>query len=518
MTRRKVRAIVGAAAVAVTGLGIVLPGSASGAASSGPAIAGNVFPASGNPIQHVIVVIQSGHSFDNYFGTRPGADGIPATAKVPVAPGSTSYLQPYHLQADQARDGLRDTLRVTQKAIDGGKMDGFISAQPNSSIGSVAMGHYERSDLPYYWNLADRFTLFDQFYASSQAGSLPNRLVAVSGQTDGVASNRTLGPGVVVPGGTVFDQLNTQGLTWKYYAQGYQPGVKPTKAQITRDPLLVMPSIVGNPANAARLVSTSQYFVDLDKGQLPAVSYITAATSDSERSPQDPAQGEAFVRSLINALMQSSEWSHTALLLTYDDSGGWYDHSVPPTVAGTTLGIRVPTLLISPYAKPGYVDHTTLDTASIPGFIDSVFNLPPITPQVSQVGSVMTAVDTSQQPVSPIIGPSEGTLASIPRPKVQAVYILYLGALLVAALFLMLAFLRQRRSAGPVAATGGGGPVPLPGMETVGTTPPTKRSRFKKSSRPGGERSGPAGESPPHDSPSGKILSGQSAAPSGTER
>ncbi len=324
---------------------------------------------------------------------------------------------------------------------------------------------------------------------------------------------------MVVPGGTVFDQLNTKNLTWKYYAQGYKPGVAPTKAQISRDPLLVMPSMVGNPSNAARLVSTSQYFVDLDKGHLPDVSYITAATADSERSPQDPAQGEAFVRSLINALMQSSEWSSTALLLTYDDSGGWYDHSAPPTVAGTTLGVRVPTLLISPYAKPGFVDHTTLDTASIPGFIDSVFNLPPITPQVSQVGSVMTAVDTSQQPVAPAIGPSEGTLASIPRPKVQAVYILYLGALLVAALFLVLAFLRQRRGTGPMMATGTGGDVPLPGMESAGTSRPAKRPWSKRSSTPNGvERPDDVRESPPPNSPSVKILSGQSAAPSGTER
>ena len=128
-------------------------------------------------IQHVIVVMQSGHSFDNYFGTRPGVDGIPARVCQRVQVNSTSCVKPYHLSSDQARAGLTDTLRVTSKAIDQGKMDGFVNAQPNATIGSLAMGHFNGADLPYYWNLADRFTLFDHFFAASQAGALPNRLV-----------------------------------------------------------------------------------------------------------------------------------------------------------------------------------------------------------------------------------------------------------------------------------------------------------------------------------------------------
>ncbi len=507
MRRPPFRALLGAVA-SVAALAAVLPASAAGAAGTArqPPIATKVFPAAvaavTGPIQHVIVVIQSGHSFDNYFGTRPGVDGIPATIREPVAPGSNSVIAPYHLSSEQERDGLRDTLIATKKAVDGGKMDGFVSAQPNTAIGSVAMGHYDRSDLPYYWDLADRFTLFDHFFASSQAGSFPNRLVAVSGQTDNIVSNKTLGGGVVIPGGTVFDQLNAHHLSWKFYAQGYKAGVQPSKAQITRNPLLVMPAFQHDP----RLVDASQYFVDLDKGQLPEVSYVTAATTDSERSPQDPAQGEAFVRSLVNALMQSSEWSHTALLLTYDDSGGWYDHVEPPGVAGTTLGVRVPTLLISPYAKPGYVDSTTTDSASIPGFIDDVFKLPAITPAVNEVGSVMSAVDTSQRPNPPIIGPSEGTLAPIPRPKVATVYLLYLGALLAAALLLIIAFIRQRRPDHPVLASATNGEaVPLPGLGSAGTTRRDKRWRGRRPPPP--TTGGPA--APPPGSPSGKILSGR---------
>jgi phospholipase C len=266
--------------------------------------------------------------------------------------------------------------------------------------------------------------------------------------------------GVGISGETVFDQLNAKNLSWKYYVQGYNPATIPSTAAtgltpkqqtqlesaIDRVPLLGMPSIRNSPANMARVTSTSQYFVDLDKSQLPAVSYITGV-ADSERSPQDPAQGEAFVRSLINALMQSNEWSSTALLLTYDDSGGWYDHVAPPTVDGVTLGPRVPAILVSPYARAGYVDSNQLDSASIPGLIDSVFGLTPLTTQVAEGGSVLTGLNLDQQPISPAIGPVDGSTATLVRPAVGTIYVLYLGVLLVAVVLLLLATFRQRRLA-----------------------------------------------------------------------
>jgi phospholipase C len=205
-----------------------------------------------------------------------------------------------------------------------------------------------------------------------------------------------------------------------------------------------MPAVTSSPARAARIVNTSQYFVDLADGRLPSVSYVSG-TIDSERSPQNPAQGMAFVQSLINALMQSPEWGHTALLLTYDDSGGWYDHVKPPTVGGQSLGIRVPAILVSPYARPGHVDHTQLDTASIPGFIDQVFGLGTLSPPVEVAGSLVSAVDIHQHPISPAIGPSQGAAAVIPRPAVATIYLLYLGALAAAAVLVAIAFRQYRR-------------------------------------------------------------------------
>ena len=503
-------AVLSAAAVAPVALAPAAAGAAQPSISTNPLVGGG---SGADPIKHVIVVIQSGHSFDNYFGTRPGVDGLGDTKKlqVPLVAGNTTSASPYHLSPDQARAGLVDTLRQTQKAVDGGKMDGFVKAQANITIGEVALGYYDSSDIPYYSSLADRFTLFDHFFASSQGGSLPNRMVAVEGQTENVTSNRVLGVGI--GGTTVFDQLNSHGLSWKYYVQGYDPAKKATPTDIARSPVLGMPSIVNNPSNFARVTSTSQYFVDLDKGQLPAVSYVTGV-ADSERSPQDPAQGEAFVRSLVNALMQSNEWSSTALLLTYDDSGGWYDHVAPPTVNGAALGPRVPAILVSPYAKAGYVDSTQLDTASIPGLIDSVFNLGPLTQQVAEGGSVLTGLDVKQQPIPADIGPANGTTATLARPAIGTIYFLYLSALVVAILLLVLASLRQRRLARPAGPRG-----PSNAVDLVGTAPPPDAGggtgaarrpstvRAQVPSLPADEIRPP--DSPPPNSPSAKILSGQ---------
>ncbi len=518
MRRRPFRGRIGvcAAVTAVLAMATVPTVALTGAAADAaqPSISTNPLVVSGSdPIKHVIVVIQSGHSFDNYFGTRPGVDGLGNLSKIhiPLIANNTTSASPYHLSPDQARAGLFDTLRSTQEAVDGGKMDGFSRAQHNITIGETALGYYDSTDIPYYSSLADRFTLFDHFFASSQAGSLPNRLVAVEGQTDNVTSNRVLGVGI--SGETVFDQLNAANLSWKFYVQGYNPATAPNTAAIDRNPLLGMPSVRNTPANLARVTSTSQYFVDLDKGQLPAVSYITG-TADSERSPQDPAQGEAFVRSLINGLMQSNEWNSSALLLTYDDSGGWYDHVAPPTVDGVTLGPRVPAILVSPYAKAGYVDSSQLDTASIPGLVDSVFKLTPLTTQVADGGSVLTGLDLHQQPIAPDIGPANGTEATLIRPAVGTIYVLYLGVLLVAIFLLLLATFRQRRvSRALVPAGGPSEPTGDTAAPSGGASPRTASGKSADATDPGpvvdedvDEGEGP--DAPPPNSASAKILSG----------
>ena len=235
-----------------------------------------------------------------------------------------------------------------------------------------------------------------------------------------------------------------------------------------------MPAIIGNPGQrqpgSSAPASTSSTW--------PRVSCRPCPTSPARRPtpsapPRDPAQGEAFVESLINALMQSSEWSHTALLLTYDDSGGWYDHAVHRRGGGRHLGLRVPAILVSPYARAGYVDSSQLDTASIPGLIDRSSSCP----AHPAGGRRRQRPDRRSTSIS---SPSRRTSVRPRAPwppwsgrRCGTIYVLYLGALLAAILLLLLATFRQRRVPPVPRRPAGGRPVTGAGHAPVGTTPPT---------------------------------------------
>ena len=422
-----------AAAVAALAGVVILPTPPAGATSASAGV-----PA----IQHVVVILQSGHSFDNYFGTRARVDGIPTGTCLPVVAGSTSCVRPYHLRQDQSKAGLSDTLRTTRRAINGGKMDGFVVAQPNVAIGTTAMGHLDRSDIPYYWSLADRFTLYDNFYATSQAGALPNRVAAVAGQDAGLVSNTPPAGGIAVP--TIFNQLDASGHSWKYYVQNFQGSAQPTPGQVVAAPPLAMPTVTGTPDGPGRIVDSTLFFDDLASGQLPDVSYV-AGTVNSERAPLSPALGEFYVRTLVNAVLQSPAWKHTAILITYDDAGGWYDHAVPPVMGGVAQGLRVPAILVSPYARAGAVDHQAFNTASIPGMIDKVFGLPALTPQVASAGDLLTGADLAQTPIAPLIAPLAKGATAPPRPNVTIIYGCYLAAFVFALALIGLALRRSRR-------------------------------------------------------------------------
>ncbi len=430
-------------AMAVAAMAIAAPTSIAGAAAASRTTVSSHHPSatkSPSEIQHVIVVMQSGHSFDNYFGTRVGVDGIPANVCQRVQINSKSCVKPYHLSSDQARAGLTDSLpRHRQGHRSSGRWtDSSVpSRTPRSAPWPWVISTGATCPTTGTWPTGSPCSTTSMRHP--RPARLPNRLVAVAGQTAGVTSNTPPPSGISAT--TVFNQLDQAHLSWKYYVQGY-PFQQVTAGDRSRVPLLAMPAVTGNPASASRIVSTNQYFTDLTAGHLPAVSYVTSTSGYSERSPQSPAQGEAFVETLVNALMQSSAWRHTALLLTYDDSGGWYDHAVPPTVGGVTWGLRVPAILVSPYARAGYVDTQQLDTASMPGLVDQVFHLPPLTPQVATSGSLLTGLDLHQQPISPTI-PSHVVLVGA-RPAVPVIYLLYLGALLGSGLVIALAFRRAR--------------------------------------------------------------------------
>ena len=343
------------------------------------------------PIRHVVTVMQEGHTFDNYFGSFPGADGIPANTCMPVSPPVLKpCVKPFRLGARPLRDLARGA-GAFARAEAGGAMNGFVSAESrNGVVEDQAMGTYDRSTVPYYWNVAKQNVLFDRFFASAPGGSLPNHLAWVSGTTTGATGERVPDNGFGdLP--TIFDQLEARGISWKFYVQNYDPTVTFRRergavrgGQVVRVPLLAYRRYVDDPKLFAHIVPVSQYFEDLESGSLPAVSYIVPS-GPSERSPTNVTSGARFVQSLVGALSGSSSWSTSAFLLTYDGWGGYYDHVVP-----TATGFRVPTLLVSPYARRGVVDHTRLSTASVPELIAENWGLDPVAPGA---GNLMSAFD-----------------------------------------------------------------------------------------------------------------------------
>ena len=420
-----------------------------GLAEATATIASGHSPASAaGRIRHLIVITQSHHSFDNYFALYEGVPPLQSNLCQPEAPGGASCVRPFTLAPSQPKAGLNDSSAAMLHAMDGGRMDGFVTAQSNTEVGTVAMGHYGAPEMGYYWSLAQRFTLFDRFFAATPGGSFPNRLYSVAGQDAGYANAGAASAGVDVP--TIFDELQSSGISWKYYVQGLTAGeiATPTGYQKTMVPLLAMPRVLGDPAMAARLTDVGQYFSDLESGKLPAVSYVVSASS-SEQPPQDPSKGEAFVRTLINALMQSAEWSSSAVVVTWDDAGGWYDHVAPPVLAGNQrLGLRVPALLISPYSRAGAVVSNRMDTTSILSFIEQNWNLAPLTARDASAASLGVGLDLAQKPIAPRVSMAVPIRSTAAHGPAWLVYAFYLGAVAIAAGIMSWAARSERRRRG----------------------------------------------------------------------
>ena len=362
------------------------------------------------PIQHLVVLLQENHSFDNYFGTYPGAIGMPSGAKMPVDPANpgAGYVIPWHIGNSTITD-LSHSAATFKAQYDNGKMDGFVSAlNSRNQDGKLSMGYYDDRDIPYYWNLADNFVLFDQFFSSAKDGSFANHMYWVAGIPPVTQKGQKLSDMLDnVP--TIFDRLQSAGISWKFYVQNYDPnltyrnlGTSGNRAsQVIWVPLLNFDRFIDDPALSSHIVDLSQYFVDLTNGTLPSVAYLIPSGA-SEHPPSSLETGQTFVKTLIQELMRSSAWDSSAFMLAYDDWGGWFDHVTPIQVDAYGYGPRVPALLISPYAKKGYIDHTVLDFTSILKFIEQNWSLATLATRDTNANDFLEAFDFNQSPRSPV--------------------------------------------------------------------------------------------------------------------
>jgi phospholipase C len=363
------------------------------------------------PIKHFITLMQENHSFDNYFGSYPGADGIPKGTCMPFdnKDPKGGCVPPFHL-GNRAVTDLGHTREVFDAQYNRGRMDGFVSSfRRQGQSGQHAMGYYDDRDIPYYWNIADNYVLFDRFFTSSGAGSVWNHMFWVTA-TPGNPREDMIPPGGFGDLPTIFDRLEAAGVSWKFYVQNYDPTVNfrtikvaekgERASQVIWVPLLSYARYIDDPKLRSHIVDLDEYYQDLARGTLPAVSYIVPAGA-SEHPPGRIQAGERFVRGLLNALASSTSWKDSAFTWTYDDWGGWYDHVKPPQVDEFGYGFRAPALVVSAWARRGKVDHTTLDFTSILKFIEENWNLRPLARRDAAANSIGVAFDFRAGPRPP---------------------------------------------------------------------------------------------------------------------
>jgi phospholipase C len=398
VSRRTVFKALGTGTMAAAGLPLI---PARAEASGQPVAMPKVRGATTTPISNVIVVMFENHTFDNFFGGFPGANGM-ASAPAPNPLIADINHAHCHFLA----------------SFNDGKLDGFEAS---------GMVSYQQSDLPILWSYAEQFGLGDNFFTSASSSSTPNHLYMIAAQCGGLFDTNTTALSCGAPvnhlvlsmaaDGTEYlqypcidinsipQELNNAGITWKYYVH---ESVWNAPGYISS--LAGSPHVISNPD---RIIS------DIEASKLRKVSWVcpTGAASDHPANPVGPAQN--FLAQLVNAAMESEYWPGLAIFVTWDDWGGFYDHVNPPVVDAYGLGPRVPLLVISPYAKPGYISHQQGEFSSFPKFIEENWSLPSLGQRdaLASTSDLMDFFDFAQTPQPPLIQ------AAIPSPTMIAAQI-----------------------------------------------------------------------------------------------
>lgn len=320
-----------------------------------------------------MIVLQENHTFDNYFGTYPGAEGtLGKNICIPEAKGSKKCVSPFH-DSNLAPPDMNHNWNSAHADYDGGLMDGFVYSEGNQAT----MGYYERGDIPQYWNAADNYVLCDHYFTSVMSESAPNHLYLVAGTSGDILDDKVPSSLSFPP---IFEQLDQNGISWKVY--GFSTWYESFE-YVQRTP-----SARKNFANAATFVT------DLNNGKLNQVSWIIGAPGGTEHPPQNIQAGENSVADdIVNGVGSSPFWKSAAIFVTWDDYGGFYDHLAPPRVDQFGYGFRVPCLVISPYAKQGFIDSTLNDHTSILKFIENRFGLSPLSTRDAAASGLEEAFD-----------------------------------------------------------------------------------------------------------------------------
>jgi phospholipase C len=403
------------APVGFTVIGLLLAGCSGGSVT--PSTSGNMaFPSS--PIKHVVIMVQENRSFDNLFHGFPGSnsDGSTASSK-----NGTVTMTQTTLEAGVDMCHFHTSFLI---AYDGGKLDDFANEQTcgvtstgygPTGVSNAMYAYVEQSEVQPYWTLASTYTLADNMFQSNDGPSYPAHQYLIAGQSDFAAEVPSQGPpwgcdsppgttvNVLQPDGnevvgpfpcfnyqTLADLLDAAHISWRYYA----PALDTTGGDFSAYDAIN--HIRYGPDWANVISPETTVLTDIANGNLPSVAWVIPSFPNSDHPLAASNTGPAWVTSVVNAIGGSQYWNSTAIFLLWDDWGGWYDHVKPPSLDIMGLGFRVPLIVISPYAKHGYISHVQHEEASILKFTEENFGLPSLGEADARADNLLDCFDFTQ--------------------------------------------------------------------------------------------------------------------------
>ena len=339
-------------------------------------------------IRHVVVLMMENHSFDNVLGRVPheisdrrGVDGLTFRRGRSANFNRDQYGHRHFSRRAaspcQQQRVPSNSWNASHESFDGGLNDGFVRAS-----GPVAMWYWDRQALPFTYSLARYFPIGQRYFSSVLAPTYPNRRFFFTGTASGTIATDSSTFSIPAANGTIFDRLDAHKIQWAIYFQNL-----PSAA--------IVPGALNGRSD--RLHDFDQFAGDVAAGRLPPFTFIDPNyTTTSQEDPQDIQVGEQFTAQVVHTLMRASTWQHTALFITYDEHGGYYDHVPPPRAVKPDsipprlqpgdapggygrYGVRLPVFVISPWARPSYVSSVVQDHTSITAFIERKWNLPAMT-------------------------------------------------------------------------------------------------------------------------------------------
>jgi phospholipase C len=337
-------------------------------------------------IEHIVVLMMENHSFDNILGLLPHqvrarehVDGLPVDKHGHPTPvnrrGGRAFRSALAPTPCQVEHHPGQNWNASHISYAGGRNSGFVRAS-----GPVAMWYWDQETLPTTYSLAAKFPVGNRYFGSCLAQTYPNRRFFFTGTASGTIATNAKTFSIPAPNGTIFDRLDQFGVDWKdYYVDLPSP--------------LIVPGVADTPERLAKFVTTTDFLNDAKAGSLPSFSFVEPQYSyESQEDPQDVQVGERFIARIARAVMESPNWEHTALFITYDEHGGYYDHVPPPAAIPPDdtppmlnpgdipggydrYGFRVPLIVISPWARAGYASRIVQDHTSILRFIERKWNI-----------------------------------------------------------------------------------------------------------------------------------------------